>query len=96
VRRGLALPEDELPSFPPTRRWERDLEAEARAEQLRQVRNDVAEKLQLDPGFLISRAVLDEVAKREPTSLEELSSIPEVRNWQLEAIGEPLLRALRA
>src|SRR5690606_35387877 len=52
VEQGLAIPESELPSFPPSRRWERDREAEERADRFRQVRNEVADALGLDPGFL--------------------------------------------
>lgn len=95
VRRGLAVPDEELPRFPPSRRWDRDPEAEARAERLRDVRTGVAETLGLDPGFLMSRAVLDEVARRNPGSPEELLEIPEIRRWQVEALGEPLIASLR-
>jgi ribonuclease D len=94
VRRGLAAPEEELPRFPPSRRWDRDPEAEARAEKLRPTRGRGAEALDLDPGFLISRAVLDEVARRNPANREELLAIPEIRRWQVEAIGDEILRTL--
>lgn len=96
VRRGLEVPEGELPRFPPSRRWERDPEQEARAERLRRARNRRAEELDLDSGFLISRAVLDEVARRNPSTLEELAEIPDVRRWQVEALGSELMRALKA
>jgi ribonuclease D len=95
VRAGLAVPDSDLPRFPPSRRWERDPEVEARAETLRQVRTRVAEQLDLDPGFLMSRAVLDEVARRNPRSREELLALPDIRRWQVEAIGDALLRALQ-
>ncbi len=95
VRRGLDVPESELPRFPPSKRWERDPEVEARSERLRNVRNRQATELDLDPGFLISRAVLDEVARQNPGTPAELAAVPEVREWQVEAIGEPLLAALR-
>lgn len=96
VRRALALADDELPRFPPARRWERDLEVEERAERLRQARNRLAEALDLDPGFLVSRAVLDEVARRRPTTPEELAAIPELRRWQIEAAGDEILRTVAA
>lgn len=94
VERALALPEAELPKFPPARRWERDPAAEERAERLRAARNQSAEELGLDPGFLISRAVLDDIARRVPESEEALAAIPEVRSWQIEALGPRLLAAL--
>jgi ribonuclease D len=95
IQRGLAIPEAELPRFPPARRWDRDPEVEVRADRLRDARTKAAEKLDLDPGFLISRAVLDEIARRNPSSAEELQQVPDVRRWQVEAVGEALLKALR-
>lgn len=94
IRRGLQVPESDLPRFPPSRRWERDPEAEARAERLRDARAGVAERLDLDPGFLISRAMLDEVARRNPRTREELAEVPDMRRWQLDALGDALLAAL--
>lgn len=94
VRRGLAVPESELPRFAPARRWDRDLEVEDRSERLRQARNRVAAELGLDPGFMISRAVLDEVARRAPTRKEQLLEIPEIRRWQVEALGDALVTAI--
>lgn len=95
VRRGLDVPDSDLPRFPPARRWDRDPEADARAERLRDVRAKIAGTLHLDPGFLISRAVLDEVARRIPLTPEELLEVPAIRRWHLEAIGDELLRSLR-
>lgn len=95
IRRGLAAPEHDLPRFPPSRRWDRDPEVEVRAESLRAVRTQRATALDLDPGFLMSRATLDEVARRNPASVEELQEIPEIRRWQVEALGEALIQALR-
>ncbi|HEX8696802.1 MAG TPA: ribonuclease D [Longimicrobium sp.] len=95
VRRGLAVPEDQLPRWPRAPRWERDLELEARVEALKAARNRRAEELELDPGFLISRNMLEEVARAQPKTPEQLAEVPGVRRWQVEAFGEALLRALR-
>lgn len=95
VRRGLAVPEEELPRWPRSPRWERDLELEARVEALKDARTRVAEALELDPGFLISRATLEEIGKAQPRTLEELEAVPGVRRWQVEAAGEALLKAIR-
>lgn len=95
VRRGLEVPEGELPRFPPSRRWDRDPEHEARVEALKSARNRRADQLVLDPGFVMSKATLEEVARRMPASPEELAEIPGVRRWQVEAVGEALLRALK-
>ncbi|HEV2131380.1 MAG TPA: ribonuclease D [Longimicrobiaceae bacterium] len=95
IRRGLAVPENDLPRFPAARRWERDPEVEARIERLKSVRNRRAQELDLDPGFLMPRATLEEVARRSPAAPSEMEALPEVRHWQIEALGDEVLRALR-
>jgi len=96
VARGLEVPEGELPRFPTARRWDRDPDVDQRADRLRDVRNRAAERLDLDPGFLTSRALLEEIARRNPASIEELRALPDVRSWQIEALGGDLIGALRS
>jgi len=95
VERGLAVPDDELPRWPRAPRWDRDLELEARVEALKDARNRRADALGLDPGFVMSRAQLEEVARARPRSQEELAAVSGVRRWQVEAIGEALLKGMR-
>jgi ribonuclease D len=94
VRRGLEVPEDELPRWPRSPRFERDLELEGRVEALKQARNRRAEELDLDAGFVMSRNLLEEVAKARPRTLDALATVAGVRRWQVEAVGEALLQAL--
>ena len=54
-----------------------------------------AEALELDPGFIMSRAQLEEVGRARPRSAAELAALPGVRNWQVEAIGDALAKAMR-
>lgn len=96
IQRGLNVPEAELPQFPPARRWARDPEVEERAERLRAVRTKRATELDLDPGFLMARALIDEIARRNPGSVEELLAVPDIRRWQVDALGASLLEALRS
>jgi ribonuclease D len=95
VRRGLEVPEAELPKFPRAPRWDRDPDFEQRVSRLRTVRDKHAERLDMDPGFLCSRDRLETVARRRPTSLEELAEIPELRNWQIAELGEDFLKAVK-
>lgn len=94
IGRGLAVPEDELPRWPRSQRWERDVELEARVEALKDARTRIANELELDPGFLISKALLEEIGRAQPKTLEELDAVPGVRRWQVEAAGEGLLKAI--
>lgn len=95
VQRGLEIPDGELPSFPRGPRRHRDPEVEERTERMRRARNRRAEALGLDPGFLISRATLAEIARRRPDTTEALREVAGVRAWQVDALGDALLTALR-
>ena len=96
VRRGLAIPDAELPRFPKALRWERDPDFDARASALRTVRDAAAARLEMDPGVLCSRDRLEAVARRNPQSMDELREIPELRRWQIEELGPDFLNQLSA
>ncbi|HEU4565702.1 MAG TPA: HRDC domain-containing protein [Gemmatimonadaceae bacterium] len=95
IRRGLDVPEKELPKFPRPPRWDRDPDFDTRVAALKQVRDHAAQQLDLDPGVLGARDRLEAVARRNPSSLEELSEVKELRRWQVEVLGERFLEALR-
>ncbi|HET7464850.1 MAG TPA: ribonuclease D [Longimicrobium sp.] len=95
IQRALATPENELPRWPRSPRFERDLELEARVEALKDARNRRADQLGLDAGFVMSRAQLEEVARARPRTLDALAAVSGVRKWQVEAAGEALLKVLR-
>jgi ribonuclease D len=95
VDRARSLPEGELPERPrPTRGPPRDPEVDRRTDKLKAVRAAAAQKLQLEPGFLMPRWQLEEIARAEPRGTEELAAMNSVRQWQIEALGDLLLDAL--
>ena len=94
VERGLAVPEAQLPRFPRAQRWERDPDFDDVVARLKSVRDAAAERLDLDPGVLCPRERLEAVVRRRPTSVQELTEIPELRRWQIEELGEDFIRAL--
>ena len=96
IARGMAVPESELPRFPRGPRRAPDPAAELRVEALKKERNALAEQLQLAPGVLCPNGTLEAIARAEPHDLVALGEIPEVRRWQLEVIGAPLLAAMQS
>jgi ribonuclease D len=94
VERGVAVPEAQLPRFPRAQRWERDPDFDDVVARLKSVRDAAAARLDLDPGVLCGRERLEAVARRRPTSVQELAEIPELRRWQIEQLGEEFVRAL--
>lgn len=94
VRRGLEVPEDQLPKFPRAPRWDRDADFDHRVNALRAAREEAAQRLGLDPGFLCAREKLETIARKKPKTLEELAEVPDLRRWQIEVLGPAFLKAL--
>ena len=94
VKRGLEVPEDQLPKFPRAPRWDRDADFDNHVNALRAAREEAAQRLGLDPGFLCAREKLETIARKKPKTLEELAEIPDLRRWQIEVLGAAFLKAL--
>jgi ribonuclease D len=95
IRRGSEVPEAELPKFPRGQRWNKDRDFDERVARLKAVRDAAATRLELDPGVLCSRERLENVARSNAKTVEDLAAVPDLRRWQIEEMGEGFLRALR-
>ena len=94
VRRALAVPDAELPKFPRAARWDRDPEFDARVSALKTARDAAAKRLELDPGVLCSRDRLEAVARRNPSTVDELAEVTELRRWQVGELAADFVKAL--
>ena len=94
VTRALAVSDAELPKYPRAARWDRDPEFDARVSALKSARDAAAKRLALDPGVLCSRDRLEAFARRNPSTVAELSEVPELRRWQVAELAEEFVRAL--
>jgi ribonuclease D len=96
IRRALALSDDDLPKrVRLARRPPPDAEFDALVEKLKRARDAAAESLNLERGFLMPRQQLEAAARLKPRSLNDLLQIPDMRHWQVEALGEKLLHVLK-
>ena len=96
VARALALPEAQWPQVTRVPRPPKDAALDARVERLKLARNKVATELGIDPGVLCGRGTLEEVARISPPPKDRagLAVVPELRRWQIAALGDALLAAL--
>jgi ribonuclease D len=94
VRRGIEVPEAELPKFPKGQRWNKDRDFDDRVARLKAVRDAAATRLDLDPGVLCSRERLENIARSGAKNIEELAAVPDLRRWQIEEMGEGFISAL--
>jgi ribonuclease D len=95
VRRGLDLPEGDLPRVTRPPRRVPDLAYEERLERLKAARNRLAQEYDLAPGVVCPNGTLEAIARLDPTTAAELGAVTELRRWQLREFGEELLKALR-
>lgn len=95
VQRGLDVPERDLPRIerPPRRAF--DPAFEARLERLKAARNQLAARLDLQPGVLCPNGTLEAIARANPPTLDALRDTPELRRWQFQTIGPELLAAVK-
>ena len=94
ISRALDLPDSALPIFPKGERREKDPQAERRLTLLKNWRKKAAAALELDPGVLISNAVLEELARRRPVTERDLEQVSLLKNWQRKELGKGILQAL--
>ncbi len=96
VKEAVATPPE---SWPVRKRGPRrpppDPDFDRLADRLRAARDEAAQELGLERGFLMPRQQLEDIARHRPSDLEALRAMPDVRNWQVEALGARILRALR-
>jgi ribonuclease D len=94
VKRGVAVAEGDLPRFPKSPRWARDPDFDERVSRLREIRDARARELNLEPGVLCARERLEAIARKRAESVEQLADVPELRRWQIEVLGDDLVRAM--
>jgi len=93
VERGLAVVEGDLPRSAGAR-WDRDPDFDDRVARLKAVRECEGGRARLDPGVLGARERLETIA-RNTTDARGVGEIPDLRRWQIEVMGDAMLRATR-
>jgi ribonuclease D len=94
IRRGLDLPDDQLPRFARAPRFRPDPTFEARLERLKALRAGLAARLQLAPGVLAPNWLLEAIARAGPPTAELLSQVEGIRRWQVNEFGHEIVGAV--
>lgn len=98
LARVSRLPDEELRPYPKSqRRGAARLtpQMETLAEKLKNARNRKADEFGLPRGTLLSNAVVLDVARAAPRSIEALAAVEGVRRWKAEILGEDFLKLIR-
>jgi ribonuclease D len=95
MRRGLDIPDRDLPRLERPLRRQPDAAYETRLERLKAARNTLAAQYDLAPGVFCPNGVLEAIARVNPTTLEQMGEIKELRRWQLREMGGSFLAAVQ-
>ena len=75
--------------------WGLRHELERAVEKLKRVRDEVAASLKVEGSVLAPRHVLTAVAALRPTSVDDLGSVPAMREWQIDLLGAKFVAAMK-
>ena len=91
------LPAGRLVPYPrPRRRGTRwTPEDDVVLDRVKEVRNAAAVRLGLERGRVMSNQVLSRIVAAKPRSRDGLGAVNDVRQWQIEVLGDGLLGALK-
>ena len=95
ISRALALPDAELPVYPPRPKAGRAPGAAGRYAALKSWRDRRALEMDLDSSVVCSNTVLKAVAGEPPAGPRALEAVPGLRRWQVRLFGEEICGVLR-
>jgi ribonuclease D len=73
-----------------------DRRTERRVSQLKRWRTKLAAELEMDPGVLCPNSALEAIAWRNPSALEELLEVTELKGWFAREFGPEVVEAVMA
>lgn len=95
IQAAMDLPASDLAAYPRKQKPVLKMSARNRVKALRCLRDEVAEKLKLDPSLVCSKAVINEIARQNPLDFRQLKKMPELKNWQKNLLGQEMVALLR-
>ncbi len=87
VQKGLDTPEEKYPKIKRPKRPKVSKTALQRVERLKALRKQAAVDLGIEVGVLCPNGTLQAIAVAAPTNAKELKKIPDVKRWQVDALG---------
>jgi ribonuclease D len=95
LRNVYNIPEDELPCYPRQRSARLSSRVPARVKVLRARRDQIAANLQLNPALVLNRSLIKAIAVDNPKDIADLEKVEGMHQWQVDAFGEEILKALK-
>jgi ribonuclease D len=65
-----------------------------RVKELRRWRDRLANKLEIDPAIICTKALISAIAVQRPVSVSSLSTVKELKTWQATGFGSDIIDIL--
>ena len=95
IQRAMAIRDEDLPVYPRKARPDLPSPLRKKVKALKTWRDMRAKDLGMDPGILLNSALINDLALRDPRSIEEMEEIPGLRIWLKDHFGREILAAQR-
>lgn len=96
LRKAKALPKDKLPVYPRYKSPRLSPRVPMRVKAIKAWRDQVAERMGLDPSLLFNRALMRDLAIQRPQTIEELNAVPGIHQWQVDTYSEKIISILKS
>ncbi|MGA2954312.1 MAG: HRDC domain-containing protein [Thermodesulfobacteriota bacterium] len=94
IHRAMAIPDDDLPVYPRKARPDLSSPVRKRVKALKTWRDMRAKTLEMEPGFLLNNALINDLALKNPRSIKEMEEISGLKKWLKDHFGREILAAL--
>lgn len=91
---ALEIPAADRPGYPKKKAPFQDSAVPRNIKSLKEWRDNVAEKMGIAPGVLISNAVIHAIIIENPATMNDLEKIECLKNWRRKEFGEEILSVL--
>lgn len=89
------LPEGKLPVYPRLKTLRVSARVPERMAALKAWRDEKAEALDLDPGLMLNKALIQAIAVRHPQSIADLETVPDLHRWRRKVFGRDVVDIMK-
>jgi len=94
INNTLKVPGDSLPVYPRKKTSPMPPQVPKRVKAIKAWRDDVTNKLKIDPSLLFNKALLTDIALQNPKDRKTLETIKGMKDWQKNEFGDKIISIL--
>ncbi len=95
VKKAMRLPAGNLPKYPRKTAPMVPAVVAKRVKELRRWRDQLANKLRIDPAIICTKALISAIAVQRPVSVSSLAAVKELKTWQAARFGSDIIDILK-